>query len=62
MPVIQIDLLKGKSVEQKRALVEKITTACVDALQCPQDAVTIVLRDMEPTDYSVGGTLFADNV
>lgn len=61
MPIIQIDLLKGKSVEQKRVLADKITTACVDALQCPRDAVTIVLRDMEPTDYSVGGTLFADN-
>ena len=61
MPVIQIDLLKGKSVEQKRDLVDKITTACVDALQCPRDAVTIVLCDMEPTDFSCGGTLFADN-
>ena len=61
MPIIQIDLLKGKSVEQKRVLADKITTACVDALQCPSDAVTFVLRDMEPTDYSVGGTLFADN-
>ena len=61
MPIIQIDLLKGKSVEQKRALADKITTACVDALQCPRDAVTIVLRDMEPTDYGVGGRLFADN-
>lgn len=61
MPVIQIDLLKGKSIEQKRALVQKITAACVDSLQCPPDAVTIVLRDMEPTDFSCGGTLFADN-
>ena len=61
MPITQFDLLKGKSVEQKRVLADKITPACVDALQCPRDAVTIVLRDMEPTDYSVGGTLFADN-
>lgn len=60
MPVIQIDLLKGKTVEQKRVLVDKITAACVDSLQCPVDAVTIVLRDMEPTDYSCGGKLFAD--
>ena len=60
MPVIQIDLLKGKTIEQKRTLVKKITTACVEALYCPADAVTIVLRDMEKTDYSLGGQLFAD--
>ena len=60
MPIVQIDLLEGRTVEQKRAMVAKVTEAIQETAKCPADAVTIIFRDMTPTHLGKGGKLRSD--
>ncbi len=60
MPLVQIDFLEGRTVEQKRAMVKKITEAITETAQCPPEAVTIVIREMSPENLSKAGKLRSD--
>ena len=60
MPIVQIDLFKGRTLEEKRTLVEKVTKAIVDSLACPKEAVSIIMRDMETDNYANSGKLWCD--
>jgi len=61
MPIVQIDMLEGRSLEQKRAMVAKITDAITETANCPADAVTIIIRDMPTTNLGKGGKLRSDS-
>lgn len=60
MPILQVELLKGRTIEQKRSMVEKVTQALVETVNCKQEDVKIIIREMELEDYAVGGVLKAD--
>ncbi len=61
MPIIQVEMLKGRTLEQKRALAEKVTQAVVETANCPKEAVKIIIREMEFENYSQGGVLKCDD-
>jgi 4-oxalocrotonate tautomerase len=60
MPIVQIELLAGRTVDQKRALVAKVTDAICESLDVTPDKVSIILRDMEYHNYAKNGKLFSD--
>lgn len=60
MPVVQVDMLKGRTQEQKRAMAEKVTAALVETVGCEKEAVRIIIRDMEHGDFAIGGVLKKD--
>jgi len=60
MPFVQIDFLEGRSVEQKRALVKKVTEAIVETANCPAEAVNIILREMPKEHLANAGKLRSD--
>lgn len=60
MPIVHIHLLDGRTVEQKRALVEKVTAAIVDTVNTKPEAVKIILHDMATHDYATAGILYQD--
>lgn len=62
MPIIQIHLIEGRSIEQKRALVEKVTTAVCESVNVTPDHVKIILSDMAKHDYATAGVLKSDEV
>ncbi len=55
MPIIQINILEGRSPEKKQKLHELVCAAVVEALDAPPDAVRIQIIEMEPAHYSIGG-------
>lgn len=57
MPIVQIDMMTGRTVEQKKELVKKVTEVIAETANCPKDAVSIIIRDMEPENYGHGGEL-----
>ena len=61
MPTVQIEMLQGRTIDQKRKLVEKVTEAISDSLTCPREAVTIIIREMAPEHFAKGGVLRIDN-
>jgi 4-oxalocrotonate tautomerase len=55
MPIVHIELLEGRSIEQKREMVKKVTDAIVETTACPVDAVRVVLCEMPQAHLSEGG-------
>ena len=60
MPIIQVEMLKGRTVEQKRAMAKKVTDAMVETTGCAREAVRIIIRDMEFEDFAMAGVLKCD--
>ena len=60
MPIIDIKLLEGRSLDQKRRLVAAVTGAVVDTLGVSPDSVRITLHEMPRDNYSVAGVLALD--
>lgn len=60
MPFVQIDMLEGRTLEQKRDMVKKITEAIVETANCPAEAVSILIREMPPQNLGKAGKLRSD--
>jgi len=60
MPEIYVHAVKGRSLEQKRALIKDITDAVVKNFTVPVEAVTIEIVETEPTLKAKGGVLFSE--
>lgn len=55
MPIVNIQLIEGRSAEQKEALIEKVTAACVESIDCTPESVRILLSDVATQDFGVAG-------
>ncbi len=60
MPIIRVEMFKGRTREQKRALVKELTDAFVRTCGGKPDALQIVIADVEKEDWGAGGILMAD--
>jgi 4-oxalocrotonate tautomerase len=60
MPTLRVELLEGRTVEQKRELATKLTQACVDVLKSTPQAVDILFYDIKRQDWATGGELWSD--
>ncbi|WP_404474080.1 2-hydroxymuconate tautomerase family protein [Vreelandella venusta] len=55
MPIINIQLIAGRTAEQKEALIKNVTDACVESIDCTPESVRILLSDVEGQDFGVAG-------
>ena len=60
MPIIQIEMFKGRTVEQKREMVKEITEVVCRTAKCPKDAVRIIIREMDFENFGISGQLRCD--
>jgi 4-oxalocrotonate tautomerase len=60
MPIIRVEMFKGRSREQKRELARELTETFVRVAGGKAEAVTIILQDVAKEDWSIAGTLMAD--
>jgi 4-oxalocrotonate tautomerase len=60
MPIVQIEILEGRTVEQKRAMAKEVTDAICKTLNAKPDAVRIIIRDMKFENYASAGVLRSD--
>jgi 4-oxalocrotonate tautomerase len=56
MPIIQVNLLEGRTVEQKRAMVAAVTDAIVSSLAAPRESVRIIINELQSEHFAVAGT------
>jgi 4-oxalocrotonate tautomerase len=55
MIFLKITLMAGRTVEQKTGLIEKLTQATHRHLNEPIEDVRVIIYDIPPTDWGVGG-------
>ena len=60
MPFINVKMLAGRSIEQKRALVEALTEAMVETCEADWDGTTVVIEEYEREHWAKGGVLVSD--
>ena len=60
MPYVTVKMLEGRSEEQKRALVEKVTTAVSETTGAPEANITVFIEEMSKNHYAVGGVRASD--
>jgi 4-oxalocrotonate tautomerase len=60
MPIIHVNLIEGRTVEQKRKLVTAMTDAVVKSLEVKPETVRIIIHDIPKQNLAVAGTLRSD--
>ena len=55
MPIIEMHLLEGRSVEKKRRAVAAVTAALVESLEVPAETVRILITEHAVEHFSVAG-------
>ncbi len=60
MPVVTVNILAGKTLEQKRSLAKALTKAVVDAIDVLPEHVTVTIREDSPENVAVGGVQLCD--
>lgn len=60
MPVITLEGPYIADMEKKRLLVEKITRSAAEAYDLPEDKMIVLLKENNPANVAVGGTLLLD--
>lgn len=60
MPVITANILNGRTNDQKRALIKSLTEAAVQALGVQPGQVRVIINEVPPEHWGVGGVSKAD--
>jgi 4-oxalocrotonate tautomerase len=61
MPLVRIETWPIPA-EKKQALIANVTQAVVDSVGCPQQAVEIMLFEVDKANWAHGGVCHADRV
>jgi 4-oxalocrotonate tautomerase len=60
MPHIQITLLKGRTVEQKRKVAARVTDVLAEEAGAKREDTTIAFVEVDRESFAHGGVLVAD--
>jgi len=61
MPIIEVNMLEGRSVTQKRAMIAAITDGVVATLGVKPDSVRVLIREMSAEHFAVAGVTKAES-
>ena len=60
MPEVYVHAVKGRTPEQKKALMKDITDAVVKNFSTTADQVTVTIVEADPTGKAKGGVPFSE--
>ncbi|WAW11226.1 4-oxalocrotonate tautomerase [Oxalobacter vibrioformis] len=60
MPTITVQLLEGRTLEQKRHFVKAITDAAAKTLDCNPGSIHVIIHEIRKEDWATGGKLWSD--
>lgn len=60
MPLVRIDMMEGRSPERIEAMMAAVAEAIAESLPAPIESVRIVVNEMAPHQFSVGGVPFPE--
>ncbi|HEY0524915.1 MAG TPA: 4-oxalocrotonate tautomerase [Stellaceae bacterium] len=60
VPLIRIEMFEGRSIEQKRELVEALTRETARIARCAPEAVSIIIDDIKKENWATAGKLASD--
>lgn len=60
MPFVSVKIAKGRSIEQKRNLVQAITDSVVSTLDVKKEWITVTIEEFDRENWATGGELHID--
>lgn len=60
MPFAQIYMLEGRTEEQKKAVIEKVTLALHEAVGAPKETIRVWIHEMPKTNWGIAGVTAKD--
>ena len=60
MPTYHIEMFEGRSVEQKKKLVQEITRVTVEVLGGSPDGIDILITEVKRENWATGGKLWSE--
>ena len=55
MPIIDVTLLEGRPATVKAELIRELTDAAEKVLGVPRESIRVLLRELPPAHWGVGG-------
>lgn len=60
MPVVQVHLKEGRSVDQKREIARRITDVLVEVCGSVEDRVHVIINEVPEENWGRGGRLLSE--
>jgi len=60
MPYVTVKMLEGRTEEQKKALVEKVTLAVEETTGAPKEKIVVFIEEMPKNHYAIAGKRLSD--
>lgn len=60
MPLVTVKMLEGRTDEQKRNLVEKVTEAVKETTGMTEEKIIVMIEEMRKDHYAVAGKRISD--
>lgn len=55
MPIIQVQMMEGRTAAQKERMIEAITEAIVLSLDAPKASVRVLIHELPKAHFGIGG-------
>ncbi len=55
MPIMIVNMLEGRTEEQKKAFIEALTEAAVTTLGAPKESVRVMLQEYPKENFGIAG-------
>lgn len=59
MPFVQVTMVRGRTVEQKHALIAAVSASVAAALDTPVERVRVAIYEVGPDEWGIGGEPYA---
>ncbi|MDD2408762.1 MAG: 4-oxalocrotonate tautomerase [Tepidiphilus sp.] len=60
MPFVHIYILEGRTEEQKKAAIAKVTEALVESLGSPKENIRVMIQEVPKSQWGIGGITAKD--
>lgn len=57
MPIVRVEMLTGRSQEQKNELAAVLTQETSRIAKCPVEHIQVIIDEYERSDWAVGGVM-----
>ncbi|HZU65206.1 MAG TPA: 2-hydroxymuconate tautomerase [Novosphingobium sp.] len=54
MPIVQVNLIQGRSEEQKSAMIREVAHAISQTLDAPIDTVRVMINELPSSNWGMG--------
>ena len=62
MPLVRVDMMEGRPQEAIEKMITSISEAVSTSLEAPIETVRVVVNEMKPHQYGIGGEVWSEVV